>query len=188
MDDLTTPSQTVGPFFAVMLADETIGARIVEPASTGAVRLEGSVVDGEGVPVPDALLELWQADVEGRYPHPSDTRADLAPVPAFTGFARCATDEEGRFAFVVVKPGRVPFDSTRTQAPHIDVSVFARGLLKRLVTRIYFPDEQEANAVDPVLSSLPPGARQTLIARQDGAVLRFDIRLQGAGQTAFFAL
>lgn len=188
MDGQSTPSQTVGPFFAVMLRDGGVGAHVVEPGSADAIRVEGTVLDGAGEPVPDALLEVWQANVHGRYAHPSDTRDDLDLVPGFTGFARCATDDEGRFAFVVVKPGRVPFDDSRMQAPHIDVSVFARGLLKRCVTRIYFPDEPDANAADPVLSSLPPSARETLVARPDGRLLRFDVRLQGPGQTAFFAL
>jgi protocatechuate 3,4-dioxygenase alpha subunit len=188
MDDPCTPSQTVGPFFSFALADGAVGAHVVDPAFPGAIRVEGSVLDGDGRPVPDALVEIWHANVHGRYAHPADDRDDLELDAGFTGFARCATDDEGRFAFVVVKPGRVPFDGARMQAPHIAVSVFARGLLNRLVTRLYFPDEAEANASDPVLRSLPARARDTLVARATGGGLAFDIRLQGPDQTAFFAL
>ena len=189
MDASRTPSQTVGPFFSFALTDGAIGAAMVDAASVAAVRVDGAVLDGAGDPVTDALLELWQANVHGRYAHTADTRAHLEVVSGFTGFARCGTDAAGHFSFVVVKPGRVPFLDGRPQAPHIAVSIVARGLLKRLVTRLYFPDEAEANALDPVLISLPPAARETLVAQPAGhGVLRFDVRLQGPGQTAFFAL
>ena len=119
-----------------------------------AIHIRGSVYDGEGEIVDDALVEIWQANRGGRYAHPEDRRDEVPLEEGFTGFGRCATDAEGRFEFITVKPGRVPGPGGRMQAPHIDVSVFARGLLKRLVTRIYFPDEAEANADDPVLSSI----------------------------------
>jgi protocatechuate 3,4-dioxygenase, alpha subunit len=166
---LPTPSQTVGPFFNIGLP----GKEHSELVADGGLRIEGVLCDGEGEPVPDALIEIWQADADGRYPDGSSE---------FRGFGRCETDEEGRFWFVTVKPG--PVDGA--QAPHISVHVFARGLLKHLPTRIYFPDEGEANEADPVLSSVDPELRQTLVAREDGGVLRFDIRLQGDGETVFF--
>ena len=147
------------------------------------------MLDGAGDPVTDALIETWQASRSGRYAHPEDARDGPPPEPGFSGFGRVATDDEGRFALVTVKPGEVPGPDDSMQAPHIEVSVFARGLLRRLVTRIYFPDEQDANAADPVLGSIEDaGERATLIARAEGGTLQFDIRLQGSGQTAFFSL
>jgi protocatechuate 3,4-dioxygenase alpha subunit len=143
------------------------------------------------MPVPDAMIETWQADRTGRYPHPEDPRTPITRglVETFRGFARVGTDAEGRFRIVTVKPGSVPWVDGRPQAPHIDVSVFARGLFHRLVTRLYFPDEAEANAADPVLRSVEdPIARETLIARQEADGLRFDIRLQGDGETCFFQI
>jgi protocatechuate 3,4-dioxygenase alpha subunit len=154
-----------------------------------AIHIRGSVYDGEGEIVDDALVEIWQANRGGRYDHPEDRRDDVPLEEGFTGFGRCATGAEGRFEFITVKPGRVPGPGGRMQAPHIDVSVFARGLLKRLVTRIYFPDEAEANADDPVLSSIEdPEERETLVAIAEEGGLRFDIRLQGDGETAFFVV
>ena len=189
MDDRSTPSQTVGPFFSFALTDGAVVASMVDPASPAAIHVEGVIRDGAGETVADAMLELWQANVNGRYAHAADTRVELDLVPGFSGFTRCGTDGAGRFRAVVVKPGRVPFVDGRMQAPHVDVSIFARGLLKRLVTRMYFPDEAEANAADPVLGTLPADARETLVARPTGpGALRFDVRLQGPGQTAFFAL
>ena len=183
-----TPSQTVGPFFGVALLNN-IGPELVRPDAPGATRIRGRVLDGAGEPVPDAMLEIWQANSAGRYAHPADTRHDLPVDEGFTGFGRCGTDPEGWFEFVTLKPGPVPGPEGRLQAPHIDVSVFARGLLKRLVTRIYFPDEEEANAVDPVLSSIPDlDDRAGLVASVHDGTLRFDIRLQGDRQTAFFAV
>jgi protocatechuate 3,4-dioxygenase alpha subunit len=153
------------------------------------VRIEGTVVDGQGAPVTDAMLEIWQAAPSGRYPKPEDPRDRLELDPTFTGFGRVGTDESGRYWFRTVKPGAVPWIDGRPQAPHIDVSVFARGLLHRLVTRIYFPDEVEANAADPLLCSIAdPAARATLIAREDVDGLRFDIRLQGEGETCFLQI
>ena len=145
--------------------------------------------DGAGEPLNDALVELWQANRAGRYAHPEDAREEPPLEEGFTGFGRCGTDADGRFEFVTVKPGRVPAPDGTLQAPHISVSVLARGILKRLATRIYFPDEQQANGADPVLASVDTARRSTLVAvPEDGDVLRFDIRLQGDGETVFFAL
>jgi protocatechuate 3,4-dioxygenase alpha subunit len=166
----STPSQTVGPFFSFGLCVRP-GSELVAPGAEGSVRIEGRVLDGAGDPVPDGLVELWQADRSGAY------RDDF-------GWGRSPTDADGRFSFVTVKPGRV-----QSQAPHLTVLVFARGLLKQLHTRMYFPDEDEANAADPVLAALPPEDRATVVAvaDADADTLRFDIRLQGELQTVFFA-
>lgn len=154
-----TPSQTVGPFFGFALpfaGDSNSGAE-----ETAAVRIEGQLLDGAGEPVPDGLVEVWR----GRE------------------FARCRTDSEGAFHFVVAKPA-----SGAGEAPHLDVAVFARGLLRHLATRMYFPGEDAANMQDRVLLRVEPERRHTLIARGDGDVLHFDIRLQGESETVFFAL
>jgi protocatechuate 3,4-dioxygenase alpha subunit len=181
-----TPSQTIGPFFAVGLPWPD-GPEVVGEATPGAVRVGGTVTDGAGDPVPDALVETWQADPQGRFAHPDDPRGPAGP--GFRGFGRCATDARGRWAIVTVKPGPLPAPDGGTEAPHLDVSVFARGLLGRLVTRIYFPDEPEANAADPLLCSIPdPAARDRLVATADGDGLRFDIRLQGDQETPFLAI
>jgi protocatechuate 3,4-dioxygenase, alpha subunit len=182
----STPSQTVGPFFGFALPFE-LGPLLVPLTDPDAIRIEGTVYDGAGQPVPDALIEIWQANRAGRYAHPDDAREDVPLEDGFIGFGRCGTDAQGRFWFATVKPGRVPGPNGLRQAPHIAVNVLARGLLKQLPTRMYFPDEQDANAADPVLDSIEdPAARETLIAREDGGVLRFDIRLQGDGETVFF--
>ena len=164
----TTPSQTVGPYFTLGLfasqADE-----LVEPTSAGAVRVTGRVLDGAGDPVPDAMVELWQADEGGRY------RGDF-------GWGRSGCDADGRFSFITVKPGRVG----GADAPHLLLMVFARGLLRTALTRMYFPDEEDANAGDPVLSRLEDGS--TLVARPVDGGYEFDVRLQGDGQTVFFAV
>jgi protocatechuate 3,4-dioxygenase, alpha subunit len=181
-----TASQTVGPFFSIGLSD---GARpaLVSPSDPDAVRLRGVVLDGMGEPVDDALIEIWQANRAGRYAHPEDTREEIPLEDGFDGFGRCATGPHGVYDFVTVKPGPVPAPDGSMQAPHIAMSVFARGLLKRLATRVYFPDETEANHADPVLSSIEdPAERSTLVARAENGSLRFDIRMQGDRQTAFF--
>jgi protocatechuate 3,4-dioxygenase, alpha subunit len=181
-----TPSQTVGPFFgfALPFADSP---NLLAPDAPGALRFSGRVLDGSGEPVGDAMIEIWQANANGRYHHPADARERVALTEGFDGFGRCCTDAEGRYSFVSVKPGRVPGPGGALQAPHISLGLFARGLLKRLATRIYFPDEEEANADDPVLALLPDdAARATLVAVADEGGLRFDIRLQGDRQTAFF--
>lgn len=161
-----TPSQTVGPFFGFALpfaGDADVGA-VASPETR--LRIEGQVVDGAGAPVPDAILEIWHGDV----------------------FVRCVTDASGRYRVTIAKPTVTRGPSGTTPAPHLEVSVFARGLLRHLATRIYFPDEEEANAADPMLALVDPTRRATLVARRDGSGLRFDIRLQGEAETVFFAL
>jgi protocatechuate 3,4-dioxygenase, alpha subunit len=181
-----TPSQTVGPFFHIGLSSDGTH-ELVAPDSLGAIRIEGVVSDGEGAPVNDALIEIWQANEAGRYADPLDDRTELALEDGFLGFGRCATDESGRYGFVTVKPGRVPGANGAMQAPHIEVSVFARGLLKRLATRIYFPGEEQANRDDPVLGLIDdPDVRSTLLATEEDGIYRFDIHLQGERETAFF--
>lgn len=187
---LPTPSQTVGPFFEFGLLRPP-QPEIVSTDEPGAFLIQGVVLDGQGEPVPDAMIETWQADPSGCYPSPEDPRtpASSHAVQTFRGFGRCGTDGEGRYWFRTIKPGPVPFIEGRLQAPHIQVSVFARGLGQRLVTRMYFPDEPDANADDPVLLSVDdPVARRTLIARAEGDGLRFDIHLQGDDETCFFQI
>ncbi len=183
-----TASQTVGPYLHIGLcglytadltanAPELAGRRIV---------IEGRVVDGKGEPVPDGMVEIWQANPAGRYRHADDAR-DLPLAAGFTGFGRVATEPDGSFRFVTVKPGAVPGPDGRSQAPHIVVSVFMRGLLKHVSTRLYFPDEAQANAGDWVLSQVPAERRQTLIARDAGSgTLHWDVVLQGQDETVFF--
>jgi protocatechuate 3,4-dioxygenase alpha subunit len=187
-----TPAQTVGPFFHYMLtphdypvralftndltADGVAGHRIV---------IEGRVFDGDSEPVPDAVIEIWQADSEGRYAHPDDRRAPASN--AYLGYGRIDTGKDGGFRFVTVKPGVTPGPNGAPQAPHVAVSVLGRGLLNHLRTRFYFGDE--VNDGDPILSLVPPDRRATLIAVADPADpkrYRIDIRLQGAGETVFF--
>jgi len=163
---MSTPSQTVGPFFSIGLADPAQHELVPD----GPIRIEGRVLDGAGEPVPDAVVEIWQADASGDY------RPDF-------GWGRCTTSDEGGYGFITIKPG-----SVSGQAPHVMVLVFARGLLKPVLTRLYFPDEAAANAADPVLAGVPPDERATLVAIPEGDVLRFDIWLQGDDQTGFFSL
>jgi protocatechuate 3,4-dioxygenase, alpha subunit len=185
---LPTPSQTVGPFFSIGLSGSP-PAELVGQHDPDALRLAGVVYDGEGEPVIDAVVEIWQANRAGRYDHPEDTREELELEDGFRGFGRCGTNGEGRYEFVTVKPGPVPSPEGGLQAPHILVSVFARGLLKRVATRVYFPDEAEANEADPVLSSVEDQAqRSALVATAENGGLRFDIHLQGESQTAFFGV
>jgi protocatechuate 3,4-dioxygenase alpha subunit len=180
----TTPSQTVGPFFAIGLPWPE-GPYVVEEGTAGAIWLEGTVLDGAGAPIPDALVETWQADPEGRFAHPDDPRGEAGD---FRGFARAPADDDGRWRILTLKPGPVPGLEDATQAPHIDVSIFARGLLNRVVTRIYFADEEEANADDPVLAALDEDERATLIAQPTADGYRLDFRLQGDDETVFFAV
>lgn len=185
---MPTPSQTVGPFLHIALPFVGSG-ELVSPDDPDAIRIRGRVYDGEGVPVNDAMVEIWQANRGGRYAHPEDRREEIPLEDGFDGFGRSATDDEGGYEFVTVKPGRVPGHDGVLQAPHLEVSVLARGLLKRLATRIYFPDEEEANAADAALASIEdPGERKTLIARREDGGLRFDIHLQGDDQTTFFVV
>ncbi len=182
----STPSQTVGPYLAIVLP-WTDGPDVVAPGSPGRITINGRLTDGAGESVPDGLIEVWQADPQGRFDHPDDPRG-AARHDGFRGFGRCPTDADGRFHFHTVKPGPLPDGADGTEAPHLDVSVFARGLLHRLVTRIYFPDET-ANAGDAVLGTLSPDERGRLIAdAQDDGTLRFDIRLQGEDETPFFQI
>jgi protocatechuate 3,4-dioxygenase alpha subunit len=180
-----TPSQTAGPFLSIGLLDGKIGAALVPEDDPRAIRVRGRLLDGAGEPVIDGLVEIWQANAAGRYAHPIDTRNDVPLEEGFSGYGRSGTAGDGWFELVTIKPGRVPARDGTLQAPHLVVGVLARGLLKRLATRMYFPDE-EANESDPVLSQLTESERETLVARADGGVLRFDIRLQGDGQTVFF--
>jgi protocatechuate 3,4-dioxygenase, alpha subunit len=198
-----TASQTAGPFLHIGMAPQAAGLDIRggEPrwqvlAGEGAqgerIRLEGVIVDGTGSVVRDALVEIWQADANGRYDHPEDRRPDKPLDPAFRGFGRAAADfATGLWWFETVKPGKVPGRHGAVMAPHLNVTIFARGINIHLNTRIYFADEAEANAQDPVLRLVEQEARrQTLLARReerDGQVVyRFDVRLQGEDETVFF--
>ena len=182
-----TTSQTVGPFFSVGLAWLERNELAAAGVSGERVRIEGRVLDGDGAAVPDAVLELWQANAQGRYAHPEDVQ-DKPLEEAFSGFGRVPTNTEGRFQFTTIKPGPVPGPGPAPQAPHIVVSVFARGLMRRLVTRIYFPDEP-LNGSDSVLRLVDPGRRATLIAKRtpggEGA-LEWNVVLQGTAETVFF--
>jgi protocatechuate 3,4-dioxygenase alpha subunit len=182
---LETPAQTVGPFHAIALR----GAHwplVVPEGTPGAVWLRGRLLDGAGEPVPDGVVETWQADPQGRFDHPDDPRGAVPPqVPGFRGFGRSET-LDGDWAIHTLKPGRVPAGDGGLQAPHVDVTVLARGLLDRVVTRIYFGDEAAANAEDPVLAALDPAARATLVAEPTGDGYRLDIVLQGDRETVFF--
>ncbi|WP_199179656.1 protocatechuate 3,4-dioxygenase subunit alpha [Mycolicibacterium goodii] len=171
-----TPGQTVGPFYGYALPIAG-GNELVPPRTPGAIRLHGQVTDGEGTPVPDALLEIWQADADGVVP--TETGSLCRDGWTFTGWGRAGTDGEGRYTFSTVKPGPVQPGS----APFIAMTVFARGLLNRLFTRVYLPGPHLAD--EPLLSSLPVDRRESLIAVPDDDGLRFDIRLQGEHETVF---
>jgi protocatechuate 3,4-dioxygenase alpha subunit len=182
-----TPSQTVGPYFAIGLPWPE-GPNAVAAGTPGAIAIRGTLFDGAGEPIPDYLIETWQADPDGRF-------ADMwgyggtSTLEGFRGFARMGQEDgDGSFEFVTVKPGRVTLPSGAVAAPHIDVSVFARGMLNRCVTRIYFADEEAANAADPVLATVPADRRSTLLAVPVDGGYQLDIRLQGAGETVFFAV
>jgi protocatechuate 3,4-dioxygenase, alpha subunit len=195
IDKGITPSQTVGPFFKYGLTpgdqydwNDAFTGDMITPDATGErVRLEGRVFDGDGQPVPDCMLEVWQADAQGRFADPQDKRA--LPNTKFRGFGRCGTDANGVYAFDTIKPGAVPDPDGKPQAPHLLVAVFARGMLRHLYTRIYFGDEK-ANASDPVLALVPADRRATLLAEREGssgkAVYKLDLRLQGGDETVFF--
>ncbi len=175
-----TTSQTVGPFFRIGLQGLYTGSTLTNGAT---IAIRGRVLDGRGQAVPDALLEFWQADASGAYAHPESPER---PDPSFKGFCRIPTDPDGAFRFTTVKPGRVPGPGGVKQAPHIVVLVFMRGLLKHLMSRIYFPDETAANESDPVLRLVPAGRRGTLLARGAGEALEWNVVLQGEGETVFF--
>lgn len=193
-----TPSMTVGPWFSYGLTPEGygragLGTGTMATAGTAGtrIRLAGRVLDGAGQTVPDAMLEVWQANGHGRFAHAADTRAGTPLAAGFTGFGRVSTDPQGRFAFDTVKPGRVPASGARRnvlQAPHLSLTVFARGVLSHLYTRVYFSDEATANGEDPVLALVPSARRGTLIAERapDGTGYTLDIHLQGEHETVFF--
>ncbi|GAA3755972.1 protocatechuate 3,4-dioxygenase alpha subunit [Spinactinospora alkalitolerans] len=184
MTSETTPSQTVGPYLHIGLPWPD-GPFAVAKGSPDGFWIRGVLYDGAGAVVPDGLIETWQADPDGRFDHPDDPRGAV-DRPGFRAFGRCQTDGDGAFGIFTLKPGPVP-GPRGPQAPHIDVSVFARGMLHRVVTRIYFPEEHAANAVDPVLTSVAdPRAREALVARPAEDGYRFDIHLQGDDETAFF--
>ena len=190
-----TPSQTVGPFFKYGLTpngayewnDAFTNNLVTSDASGDRIRVEGRVFDGDGQPVSDAMLEIWQADAQGRFSDPQDQRA--LPNSTFKGFGRCGTDPNGVFVFDTIKPGTVPDPDGRPQAPHLLLAIFARGMLLQLYTRIYL-DGEAANAADPVLAIVPSDRRSTLIAAREpgagNAIYRFDIHLQGDNETVFF--
>ncbi|MGC1190425.1 MAG: protocatechuate 3,4-dioxygenase subunit alpha [Candidatus Binatus sp.] len=184
MSALQTPSQTIGPFFEPALLRSGQETLVTARTRGERITIEGRVLDGDAAAVSDAMIELWQANADGRYDHPEDLQEKLLD-PEFHGFGRAATDERGRFRFCTIKPGSVPGPGNILQAPHINVSIFARGLLKRLITRIYFPG-QPLNATDAVLKTVAPERRATLVARIENGVLRFDIVLQGENETVFF--
>ena len=183
----TTSSQTIGPFGSIgfdwLVVDNLVGAGVTGDK----VVVEGRVVDGDGNGVGDAVVEIWQANAHGRYAHPED-KQDKPLEPGFKGFGRVATDIDGRFAFTTIKPGRVPATGGGLQAPHLNVTIFMRGMLKHLCTRIYFPGDA-ANSEDPVLANVPTGRRDTLVAKPiagRAGALRWDVILQGGGETVFF--
>ncbi len=186
-----TSSQTVGPYLHIGTDWLTIADLVGGNVSGERIVIEGRLLDGNGSPVADGLIEIWQANAHGKYAHPDDTR-DLPLESGFRGFGRVPTDGNGFFRFATIKPGRVPGPNGTLQAPHIAVSIFARGLLKQLVSRIYFPDA-EGNADDPVLAMVPAERRGTLIARPvpgKAGVLEWSVVMQGEangqGETVFF--
>lgn len=182
-----TPFQTVGPYFAVLLQSRTPSRQVTATTLGTRVVIEGKVFDGAGAPMPDALVETWQADAQGRYRHPDDGRPQPAD-PAFNGYGWAHTRADGGFTFETIKPGPVPGPDGDDQAPHILLSVMARGILTRFITRIYFEDEA-ANAQDPILAIVPENRRHTLMARRTGeAQYQFTIVMQGPEETVFFDL
>jgi protocatechuate 3,4-dioxygenase alpha subunit len=180
-----TPFQTVGPFFDFGLVIPG-GETLAQPSTAGRhIAVDGTIRDGAAQPVPDAIVEIWQANAAGKYRHPDD-RQDAALDPSFDGFGRVATDDAGRFAFTTVFPGRVSGPGGALQAPHLVIGILARGVLTRLVTRMYFDDEP-SNGEDRVLALVPAGRRSTLVARPAAPDrYRFDIVLQGDNETVFF--
>ena len=184
-----TTSQTVGPYFKIGLEWLNRDNLVGEGVSGERVTIQGRVFDGDGVPVPDAILEMWQANAHGRYAHPEDTQ-DKPLEPGFKGYGRVAVSDEGLFRFATIKPGPVPGPDGNEQAPHLVVSVFMRGVLRRLVTRIYFPDEPR-NAADVILNLVEPARRSTLVAKKTAGgpgTLEWNVVLQGPDETVFFDL
>jgi len=188
VDRVPIPSQTVGPYFRITLVGKRPQGRIAAPGVKGErVKLTCTVFDGEGQPIPDALIEIWQANTDGKYHHPDDHQSK--PVdPAFIGFGRMGTEENGSCEFETIKPGRVPGKGKTLQAPHLEVSVFARGVLRRLATRIYFAGDA-ANDECPVLALVPKSRRATLMAQPvpgEPGAWRFDVYVSGPKETVFF--
>ncbi|MFH5824013.1 protocatechuate 3,4-dioxygenase subunit alpha [Georgenia sp. AZ-5] len=186
-----TPSQTVGPYLAIGLDWGEAGRLVVPRDTPGAFWVTGQVLDGAGEPMQDAMVEFWQPDPEGRFASPEDPRGVAPTLEGFRGLGRSDTKGEGlHYRILTVRPGPLPAaelddEAGPMEAPHIDVSVLARGMLDRVVTRIYFPDEP-LNETDPVLLSVPEARRHTLMARPEGDGYRFDIRVQGGDETVFF--
>jgi protocatechuate 3,4-dioxygenase alpha subunit len=184
-----TPSQTAGPFFSLGLTRTPMNVLATDAVQGERIRIEGQVFDGDGKLVPDAMIEIWQANSYGRYNHPED-KQEKPLDPSFTGWGRCATDKTGLYYFETIKPGAVPGNDESVQAPHVNVTLFARGMNVHAFTRIYF-DGEAANDADPILSSIKSKSRRkTLIAhreeRNGKVIYRFDIRLQGENETVFF--
>jgi protocatechuate 3,4-dioxygenase, alpha subunit len=184
-----TPSQTVGPFYAIGLTRQPMNNLVKESTEGQRIRIEGQVFDGDGVAIPDVMVEIWQANAYGRYNHPHD-KQEKPLDPAFTGWGRSGTDEKYFYGFETIKPGPVPGAGDTVQAPHVNVVIFARGMLVHAYTRIYFADEP-ANANDPVLNSIKNKKRRRTLIASPGmeygkTVYRFDIRLQGENETVFF--
>jgi len=184
-----TPSQTVGPFYSLALTRKTLNVMATESTRGQRIRIEGQVIDGDGRAIPDVMVEAWQANSFGRYNHPDD-KQEKPLDESFSGWGRSGTDDKCFYSFETIKPGAVPGANGSVQAPHVNLMVFARGMLSHAYTRMYFADEP-ANETDPVLNSIKnTGRRQTLIARREDkngeAVYRFDIRLQGENETVFF--
>jgi protocatechuate 3,4-dioxygenase, alpha subunit len=182
-----TTSQTVGPFFKIgfdwLNRDNLVG----EGVSGERITVQGRVFDGNGVPVPDAILEIWQANAHGKYNHPEDTQ-DKPIEPGFKGYGRVPVSTDGMFRFVTIKPGPVPGPNGMEQAPHLMISLFMRGLLKHLVTRMYFPDDAR-NDGDPILNLVEAARRSTLIAKKTAGspgTLEWNVVLQGPDETVFF--
>lgn len=184
---IPTPSQTVGPFLHLGMAWLNTTDLATHASADERIVVAGSVLDGDGEPIPDAILEVWQANAYGKYAHPDDTQ-DKQVDPGFNGFGRIPTDKDGRFRFVTIKPGATPGLGNTLQAPHIVVAVFMRGMLKHLYTRIYFSDEA-ANATDPILGRIDgPARRDTLIAKRSAGAAEYhwNIIMQGENETVFF--
>jgi protocatechuate 3,4-dioxygenase alpha subunit len=184
-----TPSQTVGPFYAIALTRKPMNVMVTEATQGQRIRIEGRVFDGDGRPIPDVMVEIWQANAYGRYNHPDD-KQEKPLDQSFTGWGRSGTDANCLFSFETIKPGSVPGAGDSVQAPHVNITIFARGMLTHAYTRMYFAEEP-ANETDPLLNSIKNKARRaTLIAARaeqaEGTVYHFDIRLQGKDETVFF--
>lgn len=178
-----TPWQTVGPFFHFALPYD-FGPAVAGPQRPGTIVLTGQVTDGDGSPFPDAMLEIWQADEHGRFVTAPGIYAETTG-DGFRGFGRCATDSDGRYEFRTVKPAAVATIDGQPQAPHIAMSVFGRGMLRQVVTRVYFDDEAEGNSTDPLLTDIGADRAATLLARTTEDGYRFDVRFQGTDETVF---